>query len=108
MIGRRGQVGEVADGKAKDARGSNVHWLTPRTFRLWVDVGLRGHGADGLPSPGWLGRLEDRNVRATELDERAGHVPVPLSERLQGKAARLRDLADTHHRTRIRLQDGTA
>ncbi|MEU2911929.1 integrase [Streptomyces massasporeus] len=67
VVGRHGQVVAVPDGKAKDARGSNVHWLTPRAFRLWVDVGLRGFGADGLPAPGWVGRLEDRNVAFVRL-----------------------------------------
>jgi hypothetical protein len=47
-------------------------------------------------------------LRATALDQQAGHVPGPLGERLQSNAARLRDLADTHHRTRTTLQDGTA
>ncbi|MFD4511380.1 hypothetical protein [Streptomyces sp. NPDC058457] len=42
------------------------------------------------------------------LDQRAAHVPGPLGKRLHGNAERLRDLADTHHRTRITLQDGTA
>jgi hypothetical protein len=46
--------------------------------------------------------------RATVLDQQAAHVPGPLGERLHGNAERLRDLADTHHRTRITLQDGTA
>ncbi|MFE2936958.1 site-specific integrase [Streptomyces sp. NPDC059278] len=62
VVGRHGQIVEVPNGKAKDARASNVHWLTPRTFRLWGDIGLRGYGLDGLPSPGWAGRLESRNV----------------------------------------------
>jgi integrase len=44
-----------------------VHWLTPRTSRKWTDVGLRGHGSDGIPEPGWAGRLEDRNVAFTRL-----------------------------------------
>ncbi|WP_223006778.1 hypothetical protein [Streptomyces roseirectus] len=46
--------------------------------------------------------------RATVLDQQAGRVPGPLGERLRDNAARPRDLADTHHRTRISLQDGTA
>jgi site-specific recombinase XerD len=54
-------------GRAKDARPSNVHWLTPRTWRLWIDVGLRGHGSDGVPEPGWVGRLEDRNTAFVRL-----------------------------------------
>lgn len=51
----------------KNARHSNVHWLTPRTWRRWIDVGLRGHTRDGLPEPGWVGRLEDRNVAFVRL-----------------------------------------
>ncbi|MFE9725926.1 integrase [Streptomyces sp. NPDC005794] len=47
-------------------------------------------------------------LRATAFAQQAGHVPGPLGERLQSNAARLRDLADTHHRTRTTLQDGTA
>ncbi|MEU1288315.1 site-specific integrase [Kitasatospora sp. NPDC005856] len=63
---RHGEVVESAEARAKDARSSDVHWLTPRAFRQWVDVGLRGYGADGLPSSRWSGRLEDRNVAFAE------------------------------------------
>ena len=62
VLGRSGEVLSVAAARAKDARPSNVHWLTPRTWRRWIDVGLRGNRADGVPEPGWVGRLEDRNV----------------------------------------------
>lgn len=64
---RAGEVIHVPEERAKDARTSDVHWLTPRTFRLWVDVGLRGHTAQGLPAEGWVGRLEDRNVAFANL-----------------------------------------
>jgi site-specific recombinase XerD len=64
---RNGDVVAVAAARAKDARPGNVHWLTPRTWRRWVDVGLRGHGAGGAPEPGWAGRLEDRNVAFVRL-----------------------------------------
>ncbi|MFI1522809.1 site-specific integrase [Kitasatospora cineracea] len=57
-----GSVGEAAANRAKDARSSNVRWLTPRTWRLWVNTGLRGIGRDGGRQYGWAGRLEDRNV----------------------------------------------
>jgi site-specific recombinase XerD len=67
VTGRYGQIIEVPDDKAKNTKASNVHWLTPRTFRLWVDVGLRGRGTDGLHTPGWVGRLEDRNVAFVRL-----------------------------------------
>ncbi len=62
VLRRNGEVLTVAAAKAKDARPSNVHWLTPRTWRRWIDVGLRGHGREGVPEPGWVGRLEDRNT----------------------------------------------
>ncbi len=65
--GRDGDVLTVAAARAKDARPSNVHWLTPRTWRRWIDIGLRGHGRDGVPEPGWTGRLEDRNVAFVRL-----------------------------------------
>jgi site-specific recombinase XerD len=64
---RSGDVVTVAAARAKDARPSNVHWLTPRTWRRWIDAGLRGHGRDGAPEAGWAGRLEDRNVAFTRL-----------------------------------------
>ncbi|MFE2711949.1 tyrosine-type recombinase/integrase [Streptomyces mirabilis] len=63
----RGTVLTVPATKAKDARGSNVHWLTPRAFRRWAEVGLRGHTREGLPAAGWCGRLEDRNVAFADL-----------------------------------------
>jgi site-specific recombinase XerD len=65
--GRNGEVVTVPAARAKDARPSNVHWLTPRTWRRWIDVGLGGHGRDRVPEPGWAGRLEDRNVAFTRL-----------------------------------------
>jgi site-specific recombinase XerD len=65
--GRNGDVVTVPAARAKDARPSNVHWLTPRTWRKWIDVGLRGHGRSGVPEPGWAGRLEDRNVAFIRL-----------------------------------------
>ncbi|MCD9193412.1 site-specific integrase [Streptomyces albireticuli] len=64
---RSGAVAAVPVQRAKDYRSSNVHWLTPRAFRRWVDVGLRGRTRDGLPSAGWRGRLEARNVAFARL-----------------------------------------
>ncbi|MFF2852526.1 site-specific integrase [Streptomyces sp. NPDC058001] len=62
MTGRNGEVLRVPEQRANDSRPSNVHWLTPRTWRRWIDIGLRGHTREGVPEPGWVGRLEDRNV----------------------------------------------
>ena len=47
---RNGDMVTAAAARAKDARRSDVHWLTPRTWRKWIDVGLRGHGHDGCRS----------------------------------------------------------
>nr|WP_236667760.1 site-specific integrase [Nonomuraea sp. K271] len=49
VMGRYGQLVTVPEARAKDARPSNVHWLTPRTWRRWIDIGLRGHTKDGVP-----------------------------------------------------------
>lgn len=70
MRQRPGPYGEVTESPAayaKNARSSNVHWLTPRMFRLWANVGLRGHTAAGVAGEGWTGRLEDRNVAFADL-----------------------------------------
>ncbi|MGN9796332.1 hypothetical protein ACTMTU_35345 [Streptomyces sp. OZ13] len=70
--GRNGGVLSVAHARAKDARPSNVQWLTPRTWRRWIDVGLRGHTREGVPQPGWVGRVEDRNVAFVRLMTSSG------------------------------------
>ncbi|CAA0123170.1 Tyrosine recombinase XerC [Mycolicibacterium vanbaalenii] len=62
IVGRDGRPAVVPAARAKDAKRGNVHWLTPRTWRRWIGVGLCGHTAIGIPEPGWVGRLEDRNV----------------------------------------------
>lgn len=67
LLPRSGAVASVPVQRAKDSRSSNVHWLTTRTFRRWVDVGRRGLTRDGLPAPGWRGRLESRNVAHARL-----------------------------------------
>lgn len=65
--GRDGELVEVAANRPKDVRSSNVKWLTPRTFRLWRDVGLRGYTADGLPEESWRGRNSGRNAAFADL-----------------------------------------
>jgi hypothetical protein len=39
IAGRYGGTTSVPAGREKSARTSNVHWLTPRAFRRWLDVG---------------------------------------------------------------------
>lgn len=67
VIDRHGGAVEVPMARAKGARISDVRWLTPRAFRRWMDVGLRGHTAAGIVAPGWRGRLEDRNTAFADL-----------------------------------------
>ena len=64
---RDGTVVEVANNQPKDVRASNVKWLTPRTFRLWRDIGLRGYDVTGLPELGWRGRNDGRNATFADL-----------------------------------------
>jgi hypothetical protein len=57
IVGRDGRPAVVPAARAKDARRGNVHWLTPRTWRRWIGVGLCGHTTVGVPESGWIGRL---------------------------------------------------
>ncbi|WP_326615316.1 site-specific integrase (plasmid) [Streptomyces scopuliridis] len=58
--------------RAADARRRNVRWLTPRTWRWWMDLGLRGLRMDGSPRPGWDGRTELRNTAFVQLQLSSG------------------------------------
>ena len=42
-------------------RSSKKMWLTPRQYRRWRDVGLRGYGVDNLRDSSWGGRNASRN-----------------------------------------------
>jgi len=64
---RDGSAVEVPANRAKDVQASNVKWYTPRTLRLWRDIGLRGYTAGGLPEQGWRGRNDGRNVAFADL-----------------------------------------
>lgn len=57
---------------AHDGGGEWIEWLPPASFRLWRDVGLRGYGADGLPSGRFKGRWSARNVTFADLMVRTG------------------------------------
>ncbi|WP_202535034.1 MULTISPECIES: integrase [unclassified Streptomyces] len=58
--------------RSADARKRNVRWLTPRTWRLWMDLGLRGLRLDGSRIPEWVGRTELRNTAFTQLELSSG------------------------------------
>lgn len=53
--------------RAADSVSSRVSWLTPRTWGLWSDIGLRGHTRAGLPEQGWDSRTEIRNTSFVQL-----------------------------------------
>ncbi|MFG2030018.1 hypothetical protein [Streptomyces sp. NPDC048825] len=58
-----------------------------------------------------LAALHDDYAAALEqvaAAKESGGLPGPVGERLRSNAIRLRDLADSHHRTRATLQDDTA
>lgn len=64
---RDGSKVQVPDNQPRDVRSSNVKWMTPRTYRLWRDVGLRGYDARGLPDERWRGRNDGRNAAFADL-----------------------------------------
>jgi hypothetical protein len=51
-----------------------VKWVTPRTYRLWRDTGLRGYDVGGQPDLSWRGRNDGIAMMA------AGIATVPLAE----------------------------
>ncbi|MBF6214322.1 site-specific integrase, partial [Nocardia puris] len=53
---------EVPELAPTDYRSSNVKWLTPRAYRAWRDVGLRGYTPAGLPNVTWRGRNDGRDT----------------------------------------------
>jgi hypothetical protein len=64
-----------------------------------------------VPGCGNIIRTDEHAVllreRAGFLDKRAAVTARPIGDRLRANASRLRDLADTHDRTRITLKDAT-
>ena len=43
---------------------TDVKWLSPHAYRQWLNAGLRGFTAGGLPDDSWEGVNEDRDVVA--------------------------------------------
>ncbi|MGP3937926.1 hypothetical protein [Nonomuraea sp. KM88] len=64
---RDGATARVPELAPTDVRSSNVKWLTPRAFRLWRDVGLRGYGSDGRPDDSWRGRNDGRDAAFADV-----------------------------------------
>ncbi|UUU38013.1 site-specific integrase [Streptomyces sp. NBC_00162] len=53
--------------RAADSVSARVSWLTPRTWGLWSDIGLRGHTHARVASPSWESRTELRNTAFVQL-----------------------------------------
>ena len=51
----------------KDAVSSRVKWATPRTYRLWRDVGVLGYHTNGRRDDSWRGRNSTRNRAFVDL-----------------------------------------
>jgi len=64
---RDGSTVMAADQAPRDVRCSDVKWVTPRTYRLWLQVGLLGYDISGQPDPSWRGRNDGRNAAFTDL-----------------------------------------
>jgi site-specific recombinase XerD len=64
---RDGSTAMAADQAPRDVRCSDVKWVTPRTYRLWLEVGLLGYDISGQPDPSWRGRNDGRNAAFTDL-----------------------------------------
>jgi hypothetical protein len=64
---RDGSTVMAADQAPRDVRCSDVKWVTPRTYRLWLQVGLLGYDISGHPDPSWQGRNDGRNAAFTDL-----------------------------------------
>ena len=56
-----GTIGRAARLRPRTERSSKKRWLTPRQYRRWRDVGLRGYGVDNLRDSSWRGRSGSRN-----------------------------------------------
>ncbi|MFC5907911.1 integrase [Streptacidiphilus monticola] len=54
-------VGRAGD-RAPDGGRDRVCWLTPRTWRLWMDIGLRGQTRSRVAAAEWSARTETRNT----------------------------------------------
>ncbi|MGP3913027.1 hypothetical protein [Nonomuraea sp. 10N515B] len=69
---RDGSTSEVPANRSTDVKSSHVKWYTPRTLRLWRDIGLRGFTPEGLPEKGWRGRNDGRNAAFADLLNESG------------------------------------
>lgn len=64
---RDGQSVDTRVVRSKNVVRERVRWLTPRTFRLWRDIGLDGYTTEGLRDDAFRGRTALRNKAMVEL-----------------------------------------
>lgn len=53
--------------RSKNVVRERVRWLTPRTVRLWREIGIEGYTIDRLRDDGFKGRTVSRNKAMVEL-----------------------------------------
>jgi len=70
--GRGADGGETPAERRPDVRRDRVSWLTPRMYRTWRDVGLRGYQPDGLPDLAFRGARVARNTVYADTMIRTG------------------------------------
>lgn len=67
---RRMRDGGVIDApvvRSKNVVRERVKWLTPRTFRVWRNVGIEGYTVEGVRDESFRGRTELRNKAMVEF-----------------------------------------
>jgi len=66
------RTAEVPTALAHDARSADVKWLTPRAYRKWRDIGLRGYNKEGLLREDYRGRCDARDASFTDFMKESG------------------------------------
>jgi Phage integrase, N-terminal SAM-like domain len=69
---RDGSMVMAADQAPRDVCCSDVKWVTPRTYRLWLQVGLLGYDTSGQPDRSWRGRNDGGTRRSRACCSAAG------------------------------------
>jgi site-specific recombinase XerD len=77
--GRHIPVDPTSDLNSRRSTPNKVEWLTPRMYRTWRDVGLRGYTPEGEPDPSVTVRWAARNATAADLFVRTGLRLTELS-----------------------------
>lgn len=62
-----GGAGSPKSVRSKNVVRERVKWATPRTYRMWRDIGLAGYTIDGLRDESFRGRTVSRNRAMVEM-----------------------------------------